>query len=203
MEQIFRMRFADGAVELSEAELAKYAEFVGLSRVATGRYTWGFVAKLYAFERANGIDPNMVVDEIKQLEGAERPGGTKRATQFTRAPLAGLWHQHFFSPRFIPQNLLSELNDKKKWALATEQLGPEDHVITSADLDKLAYALTTEAFEKRYEEGRLTGEWIIFAQHEGQNYYLTLAVHSTGEQDQILYNEVKTMSSFQFPFLFS
>ena len=39
----------------------------------------------------------------------------------------------------------------------------------------------------------------MFAKRSGQNYYLTLDIHTAG--DQKIYNEIKRMAYAEFPFL--
>jgi predicted transcriptional regulator len=47
---------------------------------------------------------------------------------------------------------------------------------------------------------RLTGEWIVFAKHEGRNYYLTLATHdkTTHEHER---QQIENICYREFPFL--
>jgi hypothetical protein len=50
----------------------------------------------------------------------------------------------------------------------------------------------------------MTGDWIIFAKHEGQNFYLGLATHEEAMPqvaDQ-LYDKLRGGSAWEFPFLF-
>lgn len=202
--QVLRAKFPEGTEVFTEERLQAYADQIGLSRSAPARYSWAFILKLYAFERVNGIDPAMIVAEIRRLEGLDSPVGTKSATEFTRSPLRGLWHQHFFSGRFVPQNILSQLQGGKVTAaLANQYLDPQTDgtVGDKADWEGFVQAVTIKQFEERFEQGRITGEWIVFAKHEGKNYYLTLSVHTTGEADQALFDEIRMTCSPQFPFL--
>lgn len=63
----------------------------------------------------------------------------------------------------------------------------------------MAHAVTHGALEERENQGKLTGEWIAFAKHQGRNYYVTLAPHTTG--DQQTFDEIKSMAYAEFPFL--
>ena len=69
----------------------------------------------------------------------------------------------------------------------------------------LAHHLVLGALEQRSVARRMTGDWIIFAKHKGQNYYLDLAAHAEGEpgkQAYRLFEKLKNGSSTEFPFLF-
>lgn len=202
--QTFRVHLADGIHEFSEEMLAKYARIVGLDRVAPSRYSWAFVLKMHIFERLYGINPFMIVDEIKKLEGLDSKSSTKRATPFTKPPLSGLWHQHFFSGRFVAANVYSQLGNGKRTAeLGAQYLDPQPDgtVGEQADWEGFLHAVTVQQFEERQEQGRLTGEWIVFGKHEGRNYYLLLSPHTTGVGDQKLFDEIKLTCQPQFPFL--
>lgn len=95
---------------VTEKELAEYANQISLDRAAPGRCSWLFVMSLLLHAEVSGIDPSMVVDEIKTLEGGTARSGTKPATEFKQEPLKGLWHKHFFSAHFVAHNLVNQLS---------------------------------------------------------------------------------------------
>jgi hypothetical protein len=45
----------------------------------------------------------------------------------------------------------------------------------------------------------LTGEWIVFVEHEGQNYYICLATHNGGDDEILGY--IRNICHLEFPFL--
>jgi hypothetical protein len=55
-----------------------------------------------------------VLREIDGLEGL-RPATTTKIVQFKHAPLASLWHKHFFRPRHMPRNI------GERWNIARGQ----------------------------------------------------------------------------------
>lgn len=67
----------------------------------------------------------------------------------------------------------------------------------------LAHKLVVEGTEDRMGRG-LTGDWIIFAKHDGQHFYLDLATHDEGSADNAdrLIEKLRNGSSAEFPFLF-
>ena len=69
----------------------------------------------------------------------------------------------------------------------------------------LAYRLYMGALEERSEAKGVTGDWIVFAKHGGNNYYLDLATHEEGDVENApgLLNKLRNSSSMDFPFLFN
>lgn len=196
----FRVHLGDQIETLTEKELGEYATLVGLDRAAPGRYSWLFVMQLFLHEKVNGIDPSMIVGEVKGLEGGAQPAGTKPATEFTKPPLKGLWHKHFFSAHFVGQNLVNHHAGGRLGKLIEQVMDPANNpVLTPELINKLSKEVVTGAFEKREAEGKLTGEWIVFAKHGGQNYYLSLATHDSG--DQVIYDQIQSTCFRQFPAL--
>ncbi|MEG8240848.1 hypothetical protein MKR66_11135 [Acinetobacter baumannii] len=51
----------------------------------------------------------------------------------------------------------------------------------------------------RINDGKLTGEWIIYHHCNGKNYYLNVGNHSDG--DDALAQEIREIALFEFPFL--
>lgn len=200
MKPSFRVHI-DGKVEqFTEVELGGYAERVGLAAVAPGRWSWLFAMQLLLHERQNGVDPSLVVAELQALEGQIRTVATKPATQFSHLPLKGLWHKHFFSAHFVPHNLVMQHSRGRLEKLVERVLDPEKHsVVTPELLDQLTYEIVHGALEQREADNSLTGEWIVFAKHEGQNYYLSIALHNSG--DQSIFDQIESVCFPQFPAL--
>lgn len=196
----FRVHVGVEIKTFTEVELGEYASLVRLDKAAPGRYSWLFVMQLYLHAEVNGIDPSMIVGELKALEGGTPTAGTKPAKEFTREPLKGLWHKHFFSAHFVGHNLSNHHAGGRLGKLVEQVMDPKKYPVVTAELiNKLTHEVVTGAFDKREAQDKLTGEWIVFAKHGGQNYYLCLATHETG--DQIIYNQIKSACFRQFPAL--
>lgn len=196
----FRVHLNDQETELTEKELAPYAERIGLNRLAPGRYSWLFVLNLYLNEHLQGVDSGLLVQEMRDLEAGTSTTGTKPATQFQRPPLQGLWHKHYFSGHFVAHNILNQLGGNKMSQLAEEVFDPAvSPVITEQMIRQFAHEVSHGALERRAEDNRLTGEWIVFSKHEGQNYYLCVSTHTNG--DQVIYDSIRSAVLPQFPFL--
>lgn len=199
----FKVHIGDKPQIITQQQLDEFADFVGLNRAAKDRFSWLFAFNLYLHDKVDGIDPTMIVGEIKNLESGVG-SGTKRATEFRYEPLRGLWHKHFFSSHFIPQNLLNQLAKGKRLQLiAKEVFDPaKSSVVTQEIIDEFVQRVTIDQFEERNIMGNLTGEWIVFAKHDGANYYLCTSKHSKHRsEDQAIYDLIKLVCFPQFPFL--
>ncbi|GGA21883.1 hypothetical protein [Dyella nitratireducens] len=202
----YKTQLADGRMlQIEDTELERFAKDVGLDNIAPGRYSLLFVFKFVLYTTIEGIEANFILQELKRLEGLSHDAiETKAPTQFSKEPLKGLWHQHFFSARFIPKNIASHMPPKKVEATVKRIFdAAESPVVTKEMIHELASALTHGAMEERASQKKLTGEWIVFAKHDKKNYYLTLTVHPTDRTtgDQAIFDEINDMAFAQFPFL--
>jgi hypothetical protein len=71
------------------------------------------------------------------------------------------------------------------------------NVITQEMIDELAHRVTYEPVENRRKQDKITGEWLIFAKHDGTNYYLCLNTHGAG--DQFIHDRIITHCVRDFP----
>jgi hypothetical protein len=196
----FRVNREDASCLVSQRELQEFADITGLSRVAPHRWSWLFALQLSLHEEMSGVDPSTVIDEIKRLERGESGPGTKPATRFSRKPLRGLWHKHFFSAHFLGMKLANEMAGGALHRLVRKVLDPaKSPVVTKEMIGQLTFELTEGTLAAREEAGKLTGEWIVFAKHEGANYYLCISLHTSG--DDAIYQQIQQVCARQFPFL--
>lgn len=161
----------------------KYAIEIELIKcLSPGKYVQLFLNDLVSLVIHQGISPEVIFREIRAMEGKDmpllidldanscqiwfgnhetklnrNPSATKEFSKFTRPPLKGLYHKHYFVRQsdFIEINIE---NQQKKYP----------------DIDSLGAMMT------RIAEGNLTGEWIVFKRKNGINTYLCLAKHSDG-----------------------
>ncbi len=150
-----------------------------------------------------------VIDEIKVLEGGQRPSMTKPPTSFTRGPLKGLWHKHFFDAQFMMKNIMNHWNLHNPTPEQCAQRYMEimkEHGITDLsdeNINRIIYHFVNGGYEQRAEKKKMTGEWLIFAKYKIKNYYLIIANHTQcHEQENELYQLIFDKCSDQFPFLF-
>lgn len=139
--------------------------------VTTGKYSSGFVTDLAEHMVNRSAHVHLIYDEIKSLEGLRpaKPSMTKRATAFKREPLIGLYHKHYFQPKFILANIINHWNDARMSELES---GPAD---------QLLHKMVIGGFQSRAQTHLITGEWIVFAKHEGKNIYFALGKHDDDE----------------------
>jgi hypothetical protein len=90
-------------------------------------------------------------------------------------------------------------NEEKNWKKIAKEVFLKPGHITREQITEFGNGMR-ESFEKREEEGRLTGQWIVFAKHEGRNYYLAVASHKENYQE--LYDRIVESCKEEFPFLF-
>lgn len=144
---VFTLHCAGQKQDVTAAELERYADQIGLRGVVPGRYSLMFVADVLVHEWIFQIDPHYVVDAIKDEEGARTLTRTKPAAEFTGRVLRGLWHKHYFSPRFIPHNIASELPPRKLASLIEEitNSGKSSDQVAN----EIAHRVVVESFETR------------------------------------------------------
>ena len=134
------------------------------------------------------------------LHHFHRSTGTKPAQRFERLPLKGLWKKHYLigGLRSYAVNLKAGAGKRgrefKKIVKSrhTPDTPPQEVAKNIADDICQIYAGRAQAQE-------LTGEWIIFAKHEGKNYYLCLATHTQGDDE--IFRMVRDGCVGEFPFL--
>lgn len=150
----------------------------------TGTYSRGILNELALCLDRDTYNVFAILDEIARLEDSEKGRSrTKDASEFRGPYLKGLWHKHHTQARFIARNLLQELaRDGTVERVLRPHFG---ETITPELLNKLTHAIVVENYMGRGADGRLTGEWIIFAKAGAANRYLTLASHDEGDK-QIL-----------------
>lgn len=189
--------------EIKIAGMSDVKEWLDYFRFENAVFGDYFVGQL-EFVHINRIyNVYSIFDEIKFIEGRSSSTKTKAAKPL-RGQLKGFWHKHHFQARFVYRNICNHwgLNQKgftkfdALWQKHAKGAGP-DAVMNRTVTDKLIYEFTYTGFTERMKEGKMTGEWIIFAPYGGKNYYLTLAGHR--EKDAELYKRLKdnwTLSSF-------
>lgn len=187
--------------KVSQKEVEAFARVHNVDSIAPGRFSLMFKADLLMHSELNGVEPGMVLQTIIDLEAGESQMTTKPATPFTREPLRGFWHKHFFSAHFVGHNIANHLLSNGQLRKKIEQvLDPAKHpVITKELLSELVNELVEGSLEERYDDGKLTGEWIIFAKHQGKNYYLCIALHSSGDVE--IMKKMESICFDEFPFL--
>ena len=161
----------------------------GLVGVDLSRMSRLFCEQLAAGIKSRTLNSFEVTDVIQALEG-HRTRGHVEVRAFNHPPLRGLLHAHFLQAAFIPKNLENEIKTRRGKALIDGVF--KDKKLSDEEKLKLAsYQATFGLYNSRAANNALTGEWIIYADHQGKHYYLSIASHSKGsEGDTIIYNRM-------------
>jgi hypothetical protein len=171
------------------------------------RVSLSFAVRLLSIKTGLRED-HFVLDEIDYLEGFRSPLKTKPEEQFRHPPLHPFWHKHYSAPRHLLKNIavrwsLDRTGNKDLLSMLREEA--DTHGKMPDQWPKaVTHRIVMEGFADRANRG-LSGDWIIFGKHAGQNYYLDLATHDEGKQgapSEQLYKKLREGSAADFPFLF-
>ena len=192
--------------EMTGEDIRNFDRFIGLSAATGGRHAFSFFIDLYARTMLlHNLNPQPVIREIKAMEGQIPPTGTKPPTQFKGPWLGGLWHKHFEDTNLASMaiNLKNGWKDQGmelfKQRIADAENGTAPKFFTIDDVPAMVDDLVSGTYRRRKAAQKLTGEWIVYAIHEGKNYYLGLWQHSNG--DEMLRQNIERNCLTQFPFL--
>ena len=202
MKVSFNIHDGDSTHPISDKEISDYASFHGLDKLIGGHYSSLLIVNLIILEKAQGIDPDHVISEIKALEGAGKPLQTKPESQFKGEHLKGLWHKHFLPalPSVIGHNITNHFGKNGVRKLVEDVFDPQKSpTVTQEMINELSHRLITEALEDRGNQDKLTGEWIIYAKENDKNYYLCICPHTSGDEN--IARNIKTACLPEFPFL--
>jgi len=179
-----------------------------LDQIVPGRYSNLLLLNLFCGWKSGFVDPSKVTHEIELLEGREK-GGFKPPVQNKHPPLKGLWHKHYPRQglRSLCINLEHGLNKYGIPLLEQKAAGikaaSEARYLT-AEIKRDINELIDDAIDgnrnRLKKQQQLTGEWILFAKHEGKNYYLDIATHDKSTHDHVRKN-IEAICYSEFPFL--
>lgn len=198
--RIYTVSLKGSEVKVTDEQLSEFAAMYSVSDEIRSRISELLWLDLYIFDLEFGVSPDDVLREIKNLESGETDPQTKPASQFSRKPLKGLWHKHFFSAHFVPHNISNALKGGVLEKLVNEVLDPsKSPIITKEMISELSHRVVHESIEGRANDNKLTGEWIVFAKHNQKNYYLCCNTHNAG--DQMIFDRIESHCPRDFPFL--
>lgn len=188
---------------------------VCLSQPYSHRISQCLALRLQYYSSLRRISKFSVLDEIALLEKTptSRPTGTKMAEKF-RGPILGrFWHKHYYDARHLPQNVLNKwfgvyavkqelLKLKLREVLMADEDDTNMEKYWEAKANRVSHAIVYGGIEARKNRGALTGEWLIYYEHLGLNYYLDLADHRELNDQQKLFDRLKDECAWEFPFAF-
>lgn len=195
------------SMSLTVEEVARLKSEAVRGQAYAQRVSTPLAAKL--LDRTNrNFDPFAVLHELDHLEGLRPTSRTKRESPFKGPHLQPFWHKHFFSSRQLINNI------GIRWNLAGGGNKDLDRMILDVAnahgensdqwIDQLVHRLVFDGYQERAARG-LTGDWIIYAKHQGKNYYLDLATHDEGTSERAVHLAKKLRDGCfaEFPFLFT
>lgn len=189
-------------------EICSFGQAIGLDSLVPNRYSALLLIELYTETiLMRRMNPEKVLSEIRKLETGTESPGTKPPSQFKHAPLRGLWHKHYQQDGLHSMAINLQQALKRHGLPWLEQSvrdareAGEERYLTEEDIQMLVHDAVMGNWLRQAEANRLTGEWIIYAQHEHKNYYLCLGRHGSG--DNILRSKIEKICYHEFPFLAS
>ncbi|KZD24617.1 hypothetical protein A4A58_22410 [Tardiphaga robiniae] len=198
------MRTTDGTtVTATSEQLAQFRAWLAVESGLDSRISKLFWLDMYLGYTVQNLNCVAVMRAIRDLEADEPHSGVKAATQFKHPPLKGLWHKHHYSAQWLIPNVIQGFGKNGLEKLANEIMDPAVHtVVTEQMCNELACRAIFEPLANRSSDGKLTGEWLIFAKSEGVNRYLSLGYHPTDDHasyDQVLYDRIMKHCVDDFP----
>lgn len=187
------------------SKIIDFQNFFKLSEITNERYSISFLLDFFFKFNNNQINPWALLNEIKFLEGRELVTKTKAATKFKRPPLRGLWHKHYYdgSMNMLANNLSNAI---KKYQLPYFQqmideakTAGEERFVQIADIPHIVNDAVSGNLKRRRDAGKITGEWIVYAIHDGKNYYLGLCKHSDPQEE--IRRKIDMTGVLEFPFI--
>jgi hypothetical protein len=176
-------------ISLSREELVSWAsQSLAFYEIEVSRISSILLAQAYASEMHHVFSTFDLTHAIKVLEGLVTADSTGEAEQFRHPPLTGLYKKHFTSPRFLIKNLQNFLQSKlgkqhfyKVWDEAIK--AGDSSMVNEKFIQHLVHHVTIDTIAIKSELKKMTGEWIVFHKHKGENFYLSIAFHEeTNEQ---------------------
>ena len=193
----------DDGQDMSE-ELLNFAYQIGLETAVPGRYSSLLLLGLFGSSQSGLLNPAKVIREIEALEGIGIPSRLKQASPLNRPLLKGLWHKHYLEDGLSAMAFNLEKGMKiygipfVEQRIREAQEAGEERYVSIDDCQSIANDVVQGNWMRLANDSKLTGEWIVYAQHEGMNYYLCLGKHGG---DGNLRKQIDAVCCQEFPFL--
>jgi hypothetical protein len=102
----------------------------------------------------------------------------------------------------MARNILNDLTEHQLTEIIQRHHNPGTADLSSEEVfRRIADDAVRGTYIRRSENQALTGEWIIFAKHQGENYYLTLGTHDEGDGEA--FARIAAQCFAEYPFLAS
>lgn len=196
----------DDGQDMSE-ELLNFAKQIGLETAVPGRYSFLLLLGLFGSSQSGLLNPAKVMREIEALEGIGIPSRLKQASPLKHPPLKGLWHKHYLEDGLSAMAFNLDKGMEKIYGIPfveqrirEAQEAGEERYVSIDDCQSIANDVVQGNWMRLANDSKLTGEWIVYAQHEGMNYYLCLGKHDRNRHSN-LRKQIDAVCCQEFPFL--
>lgn len=192
----------------SEIDLSDYERYfkdnVGLYGIESSRVSELLRFQIYCGYKYSLFNAFAVTDAMAYLEGRYPATSTKAQDSFRHLPLRGLKKKHWMDAQQLYRNTILELKEKRLDTKLNRQIQAffdrnNGKLLDEKLIGEMAHIYTIGAWESRAERKALTGHWLIYAEYEGRNYYLSIATHDEG--DEQIYQKIQTVCFKEFEFL--
>lgn len=203
---LLERHFIFGSQDMTQ-EVLSFLKFVGVNKEIAGRLSVLIISQILDAHATRTENAFKIVDEILHLEGMANHGEsqTKLPTMFNRKPhLKGLWHKHFMGSgvAVMATNLKNALNaygtPESDAAVAESMRTEGERALTEEEINQMIHESVRGNYLKRSQEKKITGHWIVYAIHKGENYYLSLGKHTNEIEIRQL---IESKCLVEFPFL--
>jgi len=186
-------------------EIEAVVQMVGLDDVAPGRHSALFALSIFGEFKAGKLNVFRLRQEIESLERGEA-NGLKPPIQNRHPPLKGLWHKHYLQANLgsMAMNIQHGLKEFGiplfQQMIREAEAAGEMRYVTPEHVKPIVTDIVEGNWKRLQAADKITGEWIVFAKHNGENYYLALATHDKTTHDA-LRQQIDALCCREFPFL--
>ncbi|HDR8920143.1 TPA: hypothetical protein QDA94_005318 [Burkholderia vietnamiensis] len=186
-------------------DVEAFIQRTALDTIAPGRFSSLLVLNLFGASMAGVMEPSCVIREIKALEIGINTG-FKPGSTLNHLPLKGLWHKHYqvVSLPSLAKNIKRGLDIHGmplfEQRMKEAQAAGIVRYVQVEDVAALASDVVHGNYVRLHDENRLAGEWLIYAKHEGQNYYLTICTHDKTTHATVR-QQIEDVCGMEFPFV--
>jgi len=185
-----------------ESYAAKQQAFYGLD---ISRMSSVFLSQILIKDAQRYYNVFSILDEVKYLEGVWKGTLTKTAVPFRRGQLKGYMKKHYTEARYFVKNIGAHFGMEHGGNKRLEEVFEKANRLNKSGciddeyIGFVANEITFNCYKERAKAKRLTGEWIVFENHNNMNYYLTLATHN--EDEAGIFKRIEMAIGMNFPFL--
>lgn len=186
-------------------EIEMLVQFVNLDVIAPRRHSALLALSMFGAFKAGRLNPYAIKEEIVALEN-NSPSRLKAPTELIDQPLKGLWHKHY-AESGLRSTALNVKRGLKKFGIPLFQQSVneakeagETRCVEPEHIPALVNDVVHGNWMRLVDTQDITGEWIIFAKHEGKNYYLAVATHDRSTHD-LLRQNINSICCREFAFL--